>query len=389
MPLDPAANCSSTAPGTNTLTAAPPDTPVTALRKRLHPVTAGIMRLRHHLVPALLVTLYSTAGCGGETVAREARRDPVRQPQSQVRFQPDTIPLQETADVINVEPVVSVDGDQGFIVGDLIESQIRIYSRSGRLRNHFGRRGSGPGEFDGISAALRLESGAIAAVDTDGKIGIFSEDGELQSTQQTPLVPVYSAVVLDAEHLALAGRLEGKSDTDLVHIWSIPERRIVESFFPVPAHPEAFATAYSFSGFADVAARGDTIAAIFALTDSVFLFLRDGTRLGSIHIPASDYRPLATPMPAPATPLEEQQWMESFSTFADVFWTREGELIAQYFDLEKFQPKWHVAGLNRDGRLAFEHKGAKLIAISPEDSLFFIHPLSDTPNKWAVALVSR
>jgi hypothetical protein len=347
------------------------------------------MRVRALSLTAILLGISSAASCGGDTIAREVRAEPPRRESLALRFESGWIPMQETDNVINVEPVVSVDGDEGFIVGDLVESQIRIYSRRGELRAHFGGRGSGPGEFDGISAALRLPSGAIAAVDTDGKIGIFEPDGELQATQQTPLVPVYSAAVLDSEHIALAGRLEGKSDTDLVHVWSLSERRIVSSFFPVPPHSEGMATAFSFSGFADIAVRGDTVAAIFALTDSVFLFLRDGTRLGSLHVPATGYRRLRTPMPAPATLVQEQQWMESFSTFADVFWTGGGDLVAQWFDMKKLEPQWHVVAMDRSGRVAFEHEGAKLVAITPQDSLFFIHPRSETPNKWAVASFSR
>jgi hypothetical protein len=347
-----------------------------------------VMRTRPLILPLCLFWCLTAAACGGDTQAREpAQAEPPAT--LTLHFEDGSIPLQENREVINMEPVVSMDADGGFIVADMLEAQVRLYSRTGHLRDHFGRKGKGPGEFDGLSAALRLPSKDIVAIDMDGKMGIFSADGELKSTQKIPLVPVYAAVLLDPEHLVIAGRTEGKSDTDLIHVWSLVEERIVGSFFRVPPHSENMATAYSFSGFADVAVRGDTLAAVFALSDSVYLFLKDGTRLGSLRIPATKFRPLRSPMPAPPTPVQEQQWMESFSTFVDIFWTANGGLVAQYFDLEKLEPQWKAVGIDRAGRKTFEYEGSKLVAVSPQDSLFFIHPRAEVPNQWVVATLSR
>jgi hypothetical protein len=56
-----------------------------------------------------------------------------------------------------------------------------------------------------------------------------------------------------------------------------------------------FESAYAFTGFADVAVRGDTVAVAFALTDTIYLFRQDGTRVGTVPWTARHFRPLMQP----------------------------------------------------------------------------------------------
>lgn len=347
-------------------------------------------RMRITDVPLVLtralagMILIGNSACSSDGIARE-----IPAPLS-VSASSGHVSLEESPSVITVEPAVSIDPRGGFIVADMVESQVRLYTRDGRLRSHFGGKGNGPSEFRGVTSALRLPSGEIAVFEMAGKIAIFDEDGRrLVRTQATPLVPIYDAAVLDSTHVLLAGRVNGRSDTPLVHVWDIEAGKPVASFFNVPEHPKEFARAYSFSGFADLAVRDSMIAVVFALRDTVYLFNRQGSERGKVPIPAPGFRRLAEPMPENSTHVQDQQWVQTFSTFANVFWTREGLLLAQYFDIRGVEPQWHLVGFDRSGLSRFDYPGAKLLAITPDDSLFFDDPNSMEPNQWSVASLSR
>jgi hypothetical protein len=335
-------------------------------------------------VAGKLVLVSLLAGCGapaaGAVVENESLRD-------SLEFLRESVTLQENPDVINVQPAVSIDSGGGFVVADMVESQVRLYGRHGQLVDQFGRKGSGPEEFSGLTAALRLLSDEIAVFDMEGRIAIFNRNGELTATQKTPLVPVYAAALLDERYVAIAGRLNGQSETPLVHVWDLQQRRIVNSFLDVPSHPARFDPAYSYAGSTDIAVRGDTIAVLFALTDSVFLFRRDGASLGSVRIPAQGFRPLSAPLPRDQSVTVQQRWLNSFSSFSDLYWLSDGSFLVQYFDLDKVEPKWRLLHMTRNGQRSFERGSSKLLAVSERDSLFFVHPQSMTPNRWSVATI--
>src|SRR5829696_4424938 len=56
------------------------------------------------------------------------------------------ITLEENDAVMNVGVHMALDPSGGFLVADQAENQIRRYDRNGKLLDHFGRKGEGPGE---------------------------------------------------------------------------------------------------------------------------------------------------------------------------------------------------------------------------------------------------
>ena len=85
--------------------------------------------------------------------------------------------LEEQADALIVLPAVAIDPLGGFLVADQREAQVRRYSSDGRLLWFTGRRGGGPGEFYVPSAAARLPSGQIVAIDRNGRLTTFDSAG--------------------------------------------------------------------------------------------------------------------------------------------------------------------------------------------------------------------
>lgn len=299
------------------------------------------------------------------------------------------IRLQEIPDVINVMPRVSVEPGGGFLVADAGEGQIRRYSEAGRLQGYFGRQGAGPGEFSRLSAAARLPSRNVVAADIGGTITVFDSAGaRVVSMAQVPLAPLYNLAVVDEYRVLATGRKRGDAQARLVHLVDLRTGRIEKSFFPSPAPRRGQEGAYSFAGTADVAIRGDTAAAIFALSDTVYLFSVTGTALGKVPFRSQHFRKLRRPMPRGGSLRKLDSWLTSFSAAARVFWGPDSSFYVTFYDTAAdHELQWRLLRLSRHGRESFEITDApKLLSVSQADStLVFIKPGSDLPNVWSIA----
>lgn len=300
------------------------------------------------------------------------------------------IQMEENDRVINVTPQVTVDPRGGYLVADEREAQVRRYGADGGLLRVIGRKGNGPGEFRHLSAVHRLPDGRIAAVEISGKVSVFDAEGEaLVHARQAPVAPLYGAEVLDARHLLLSGRRVGTGGTALVHVYDLETGAITRSFFGIPRHDPEMAGAFAFAGTADAVARGDTVAAVFALRDSIYLFdAASGRELGRIPIPFENFRRLERPMPASGGTLEAfRTWSETFSAISQLYWLRDGSFLVQYFDMKGVEPQWRLLHLDRAGRRRFEGVDTpKLLAAGGvPDELVFVHPQADAPNVWVSA----
>lgn len=302
----------------------------------------------------------------------------------------DTVVLRERSEVITVSPRISFDTDGGYIVADPSENQVRLYQRTGHLTGFFGRRGKGPGEFDRLTRALRNSDGSVLAVDMGGRLTIFDSVGaRVLGTESLPLFPVYDMALVDDSIVAVTGRVQGRADSPLVHLWDVRNARLVRSFFQRPAPSARFVSAYTFAGGADIAVRGDTAAVVFALSDTVHLFLLNGTPLARHAVRSHVFRHLAAPMPDDPSTRALQRWMESFSTVNQVFWGADGNLYLQFFDLRGYDRAWSIASLSSRGEKRFELSNAPmLLAVGDADSSFvFARPGSEAPNELAIARV--
>lgn len=299
------------------------------------------------------------------------------------------VEMEENERVINVTPRVTPDPQGGFLVADAREAQVRRYAFDGRLERVIGRKGSGPGEFRHLSSVHRLPDGRIVAAEMGGKVSVFDHDGEkLLHARQAPVAPLYDADVLDARHLLLAGRRVGTGGTALVHVYDVETAAITRSFFAIPRHEPELAGGYALAGTADAVARGDTVAAVFALSDSIYLFGPTGAELGRIAIPFEHFRRLTTPMPTSGATLDAfRAWGETFSAISHLYWLRDGSFLVQYFDIKGVEPQWRLLHMDRSGRRLFEGVDTpKLLAAGGSaDELVFVHPGADAPNVWVSA----
>ena len=305
------------------------------------------------------------------------------------------IRLEENEQTVNVIVRAELDPRGGYLVADEQEGFARRYDRTGRLLTQFARKGSGPGEFRNLLRVVRLTDGTLAAFDIYNRVAFFDSTGErLVREARTPVAPLHSVALLNDSIAVLGGQVQGATaEGNRIHFWNLRADSLLASFF-VPALPsEAHKVAAASAGWISVDRRADTLAVVFALSDTVYLMTVQGRMLERIPIPAKSLRRLDphAPMPDPSRGIAAaRQWFGSFSLISDVFWLGDTFLI-QYQDRKRPEPDWRLLGMKRDGGPRFEVVDTpKLLMVDRTSGvLYFVAPESETPNVWRTARLRR
>jgi len=310
------------------------------------------------------------------------------------------IELEETQAVVNV--IVRMTFDErtgGYLVADEAENQIRQYGPNGELVRHFARHGDGPKEFRFLNRAIRLSTGEVLALDGFNKGAVFDSTGsKVIKSFRTPVGPLHSVQLLNDSLVLLGGEIRDEQEVIVpgarLHLWNLNRDTLIRSFFVPAIRGQARQMASSVGGFVATDTRGDTIAAVFALTDTIFLFDRAGNRLGEVPIPFQHFRKLAegAPMPKLDEVLGAREWVGTFSLISHVFWLKDGSFLVQYQDRIGTEPSWRLLHMRRDGQALLERRDTpKLLNVDrANDYLVFTSPGSETQNEWSrVRLAGR
>lgn len=339
-------------------------------------------RQRPRSFEACLVVMSTLFGCVG-------RDTPIPRDLDEVVRWVDTITLEESADVINVWPVVRADPRGGFLVADGREAQFRRYGPRGELLAYFGRQGDGPSEFRVPAVAVRLASGEILAADLSGRIVMFdSAASSVVRVIRTMLTRLDDMVQLDDSLVLLAGSTT--PDSPRIHALHLGRDSVVRSFFE-PWGGTPHTTVAVMAGWTSMALRHDTVAAIFAPSDTVYLFYATtGEPVAQLPIPSDLFRrPTALPEGARRDARARTAWMSTFDLVASVWWAPPDRLIVPYQTFIDGEPRWRLLGMSRGGRLLFDVAEApRLLAVGArEDKLYFVSEGSMTPDHWSVAVL--
>jgi len=228
--------------------------------------------------------------------------------------------------------------------------------------------------------------------DFDGRLAFFDSAGQkVVHTARARLALIYHIAVINDSLVAFGGREEAANNDDMLHVWNLRRDSMVVHAFNVPA-PRGYEVAYGVSGLTTVSTHGDTVAAVFALKDTIYLFRPDGRPLGRIPFQFRAFRPLRKPAPDVEDPTDKRfrQWQQSYSVATGIFWLTDGSFLIQYFDrVGTTTPEWRLAHVDRNGRSLAEVVGSShMIGMLPGDSLVFQKPGSDTPNVWSIGTIA-
>ena len=304
--------------------------------------------------------------------------------------------VDENDEVVNVTPKLVADPRGGLLVADVSESQIRRYTDEGKLLWHVGRRGQGPGEFTAVNVVGRLPSGQVVAGDRSGRLTFFDSTGQaLIRTVETRLMQMEEMVVVNDSTLLLSGVGPAGRTGPRLHVWSTARDTVVHSFFAPFSRQRNPAVAQT-AGYTEAAVRGDTIAAVFGASDTVYLFTMNGRAAGQFPIPSTSFRPapLEPPRRTITDPVERAQWISTFDLMADVEWLPDGSLLVAYQSIDgdrALTRRWHLLGVSRDGRRTFEYRNfSLLVGTDPRSGrVYLVDRTAEAPNQWNVASVPQ
>lgn len=300
------------------------------------------------------------------------------------------IRLEESDEVINVLPMVSLDPRGGLLVADAQEVQLRRYAPSGKLIWTAGRKGSAPGEFRYPNVIARLRSGEVLAADFSHRLTLFDSTAtQVVETIETPFRRIEDLEILNDSLLLVGAIVNDDLNAPLLHVWNIRSNAVVRSFGHTPFTQTRNQTAPHLASWGKASLRGDTLAAIFPLNDTIYFFTIDGSRVDAKHLPSRHFRraPSKTPTTA-VSAMDQGKWLGTFDYVHDVHWLASGDLLVMYMSLRPeraLERQWHLLRMRRDGTGVFEIRDApRLLAVDREnnDELYFVAPRAEAPNQW-------
>ncbi len=292
------------------------------------------------------------------------------------------ITLEESDSVINVAPIVTVQEDGSFLIADVREEAVRQYLPDGRLLWQYRRVGDGPGEIRYLVDARLRRDGTLMIADMRG-IMMFDSARALVREDDLPLAPAYRLVPLSDSRTIIAGRRLIDSTSFLLHIWDHDTGGVSNSFFPTPGDDLIRAAARA-SGWVDVTHRNDTVAAVFGLTDTLYLYTANGEGLARVPFPIQGFRQVRSPVPA-GTPADFEEWYSGLHVLVSIHWLDDGSWLLQYQRPQGADARWNLLRMTSTGGRVFDVRNMPELLAVDGDRLYFVDPYSETPDRWVVA----
>ena len=301
--------------------------------------------------------------------------------------------LEENSEVINVTPAVTVDPFGGFLVADFREFQVRKYGGTGTLLWHTGRRGSGPGEFLAPKTAVRLVNGDVLVAELNTRFTLMDSTGVVvRRSLETPFYRIEDVEPINDSLILVSANAFGPPPAGpLLHLWNLRTDTIVRSFFN-PFENTSNELVATIGGWAEAAVRADTVAVIYSAADSVFLYNLDGERIRAFQLPSDRRRAVsADDQPSGLTARSRRAFLGGFDLLSDIFWLSDESFLVSYFSVQPGIPdgrQWHLLHVDAAGGRLFDIRNtARLLTVSEYDTLVFLPPTSEVPNRWVIAVV--
>ncbi|MGH7575409.1 MAG: hypothetical protein ACREM1_09850 [Longimicrobiales bacterium] len=351
------------------------------------PWVSAWRRTSHFLLSWLIIT----GGCRADDSQRAAASTSREALPLEIQWA-DSIVIEEEPPVVLVQPEVSIDPHGGFLIADEREARIHRFGFDGVLEWTAGGRGGGPGEFRSVVAVRRLPGGEIIAADRNATVTVFDSIAkEILLAQKTGLTRVEDMEVLDSSRIVLAGASGGDPALERIHVYDFRASAILGSFFRALDGVNNLDAA-SVAGWVELSVRSDTIAAIFSVKDTLFLFDRSGASVRRIPIATTNFRRVYAQPPSgpqPDNPSRMAEWLSTFDLVADIHWLDQNRLLVPYQSIgptEALERTWHLLVVSSDGRHLWELRDATrpLVSDSTAGTIIFVSPNSMTPERWSV-----
>lgn len=298
--------------------------------------------------------------------------------------------LEENIDVINVDPWFTADPTGGLLAADFRESRIRRYDSEGRLQWQIGRPGLGPGEFGPVLAVARISGDTLLAAEMTGKMSLLVED----SLRVLRVLPPYPGGLIEELDLLPSGEVlvsgrwrSGAASEGLLRVLDPTTGKVMSSFF-TPSVADHLRRGAAQAGWTTSDIRGDTVATMFAFSDTIYLYGTSGDLYQRIPVHSRFVAATVSPedFDGPVG------WLRHHSQFSEIEWLPDGRFLIQYLGGTSDSPsvtpemRYHVLLVERDGTPLVEiTDNPRFYAIDGEGNIYFQDPAAMTANRLIVA----
>ena len=294
--------------------------------------------------------------------------------------------LEENDQAMVVQPTVSSGGNGLLLLAEPLEGQVNLFDTDGSFKTAFGGRGEAPGELQLPLAAYPAGNGEIVVADMMLQRITFYPPGEGDEPEVVPSpVPfIISAQDLGDGRYILAGAIPDRPRPRLLHIWNRTSASIERSFLPVGVLEALLPAAASFTA-ASATLEGDTIWAVWALSDTLYKFDRSGDLLAALPLPLARPGDLGAMTGAPTDPRAMQSAFDAVTQVYRVFALDNGDKVIVSMQTRGFDSVWDILILDRQGGVVWKAANMPRLMTVDDDLFYFQHPGSSLPNRWLVA----
>ena len=299
-----------------------------------------------------------------------------------------SVEMEETDEVLTVQPMVTAGGPGELLVADPMEGQVRVYGVDGTLRANVGRKGEGPGEFEFPMTAHRTLDGGLVVADPGMSRMTFmpSDNGDSVQVADLPDVLMLAAQDMGGGRYLIAGLREwGGPGGSFLHFWNRETQEVERSFLRMRVPDELVALAHTMSGVVAVV-EADTIWAAWALSDTLYKYDLEGNRLAAY--------PLLLPRPgseqpqgggATGDPASMQDRFDAVTQIMNVFPLRDDKIVIQAMQSRGNDAVFDLLIIDREGNDLWKQAGTPRLYVVADDVFYFQNPSSVHPNKWITA----
>lgn len=294
--------------------------------------------------------------------------------------------LEENDQAMVVQPTVSSDGNGLLLLAEPLEGQVNLYGTDGSFKTVVGRKGEAPGELQLPVTAHRSANGEIMVADMMLQRITFYANGEGDEPEviDSPIPFIVGVQDLGDGLYVLTGANADRPRPRLLHIWNRESASIERSFLPVGVPEALLPTAASLTA-SSVTLEGDTIWALWTLSDTLYKFDRSGEQLDAL--------PLALPRPGetggllgiPRDPREMQSAFDAVTQVYKAFVLGNGDKVIVAMQTRGFDSVWDLLIVDRQGYTVWRAANMPRLMTVEGDLFYFRHPDSSLPNRWLVA----
>lgn len=279
------------------------------------------------------------------------------------------IHLEESGSHLVALPRMAMDPVGGWIYWDEQSNDVRLYSSDGSLRKALGAEGDGPGEFERVVGAVRLEDGRLAAMDSRGRVSVWTASGDSLLDDFVSGVPRPRGIVAARgdDLIAYSGPVARSVDdvqSPVLYRVSLSGRGTTETFFFPPLSKANFAAVAGIQGPAPWA-RGDSVFLAIPPFDSLWA-VAVASPHGAEAIPISSEAVAATPSPEVVAqgPAQFRAWADQSMFAGRFFGLDDGGWLVQTWGLRRDGPIRGLVRLDRTGARVWEATGTpELLAV--------------------------